>query len=369
MLEVQKYLVSGKTFADLEVDFAIEAKIKGDLVILNYSQIDSPKMHPIVQECRGICLNKDTFELMAIAFPRFFNEGEALEVTSGFNWNSFSASTKEDGSLCKIFSISGKIYIQTRGSFADSELIPNKTWEKAIYECLTKDQIDYITDCERHTFVFEYCSPYNQVVRIYPNPILVLLAINYIERDRFNYYELSNSVVNFIAKDFKFELPIPFNFFTVNDVKKYIELKSEIDPSWEGIVVKDASGMRLKIKSKTYLELHHMSGNGNVYLKKNVLPFILKGEIDELLAYFPLTEPMVRETELEVKTLWKSLCDAWKICKDIENQKDFALSIKECQLNSILFRLKREDDNIKHFDNLLPEFNKANQLILKILKG
>ncbi len=48
--------------------------------IFNYSQIDSPKNNDIVMECRGLVLDKNNnWELVARAFPRFFNYGEIYE--------------------------------------------------------------------------------------------------------------------------------------------------------------------------------------------------------------------------------------------------------------------------------------------------
>ena len=43
----------------LESEFGIQVKEYPEegLYVFNYSQIESPKMHPIVMECRGLILN------------------------------------------------------------------------------------------------------------------------------------------------------------------------------------------------------------------------------------------------------------------------------------------------------------------------
>ena len=50
------------------------------LVGFKYSQIDSPKTHPVVRASRGTVLEKGTWKLVAHPFTRFFNYGENLEA-------------------------------------------------------------------------------------------------------------------------------------------------------------------------------------------------------------------------------------------------------------------------------------------------
>lgn len=96
-LNVQKYLRNGKTLADLELDLGIKSSEYGNLVILNYSQIDSPKNHPIVMECRQLVLEKGTWNIIHMAMKRFFNYGEALELTADFDYSRAVALDKIDG--------------------------------------------------------------------------------------------------------------------------------------------------------------------------------------------------------------------------------------------------------------------------------
>ena len=97
-MKVQEYLInktkSGLTnveaFQSLTTDFAIKAKLYEDfgdrMVLLDYNQIDSPKAHPIVIECRSLILCLDTFGLVSKKFDRFFNLGEVPEFYSDFNF-------------------------------------------------------------------------------------------------------------------------------------------------------------------------------------------------------------------------------------------------------------------------------------------
>jgi hypothetical protein len=105
MLETQKFIMENGIEALATI--GIDVKAKGDLFILNYNMIDAPKTHPVVMECRGLCVDSN-FNLKAIAFPRFFNVGEYEEHTNTFNWNDFSVCEKLDGSLIKIFTHNGR---------------------------------------------------------------------------------------------------------------------------------------------------------------------------------------------------------------------------------------------------------------------
>lgn len=86
MLKVQEYLSDyAKTLGPqgalnkLNEELAIRVATHEwlPLVILNYDQLDSPKTHPIVRECRGLVLEMETWKVVARAFERFFNLGEA----------------------------------------------------------------------------------------------------------------------------------------------------------------------------------------------------------------------------------------------------------------------------------------------------
>lgn len=46
------------------------------LVQLSYSQTESSMASPIVQECRGLILELDTWKVVSLPFFKFFNFGE-----------------------------------------------------------------------------------------------------------------------------------------------------------------------------------------------------------------------------------------------------------------------------------------------------
>ena len=83
MLNVQKFLLAQKeqglsnaqAFEQLTEQLAIKVKHYPEegIVLLDYHMIDSPKMNPVVIECRSLILHFDTFEVVSRKFDRFFN--------------------------------------------------------------------------------------------------------------------------------------------------------------------------------------------------------------------------------------------------------------------------------------------------------
>lgn len=98
MLEVKKYLQLN-SLEKLTEEFAIKVRRHSkypNLVGLVYCQIDSPKLHPIVRECRGLILDEtNNWSVVAYPFFRFFNyeEGGADKI----DWNTATTYTKLDG--------------------------------------------------------------------------------------------------------------------------------------------------------------------------------------------------------------------------------------------------------------------------------
>lgn len=73
---LRKYGEFGLTLLNAQYGIVATKDEEGKRVILNYDQIESPKFDPIVKECRGLCLEIGTWNILARGFFRFFNIGE-----------------------------------------------------------------------------------------------------------------------------------------------------------------------------------------------------------------------------------------------------------------------------------------------------
>ena len=367
MLEVQKYLASA-SLEQLADEYAIKVNQHDNLplVILNYNQIESPKTHPIIRECRGLVLNSQTFEPVARSFNRFFNWGEVQDEQHLFDFTDFTVQSKEDGSLALLYHFNGW-RTNTRGSFAtDNMEFQPFTWHEGILKSLKLDSIDRV---DRHldqkvTYVCEFCSPWNKVVRKYDEPTLYLLTAFVTETGE----ELSHEECDKFAQDLNILRPTLYQFSHLDEIKTFLQDQSENDPTFEGVVIRDCNNQRWKIKSATYLGLHRLKGD-SLFNPKHLIPFILTGEEDELLVYFPEVKGRFYEIKSIVNEAYISLLESWLDNQDIEDRKDFAIAVKDEEFAGFLFHLRNKletDGNITSSD-IKSEWRDSEQMIFKKL--
>ena len=368
MLQTQAYLNElskdlGNPYNVLTViknDLGIDCKIHPNLplVILDYCQINSPKTHPIVKECRGLVLELDTWNVVAKGFDRFFNVGEALELTQNFNWNNFHAKTKEDGSYIMLYYYGNEWHVKTRNSFGDGKLQDtNLSWKELFLSTLKSDK--WLENFDKNNVgIFELCSIYNKVVRHYQEPQSYLLGVYNRHKRQIDYWDNELSL-----EMFGVNTPDTFYFNGSEDVENFITKKSNEDKTYEGLVLTDINGLMLKIKSKTYLSLHRMKGNDNVFRVKNLIPFVLTNESDELLAYYPEVETLYRQTEAKVTQCFNELLEIYNNSQGIENQKDFAMLVKNNLFSGILFKLRKIHGVHIPLDKLKEEWNNSGDMI------
>lgn len=340
VLTVQKYLKEN-SLDKLVEDYKIVATHHESepLVILNYDMIESPKSDPIIHECRALTLDKRDWSVVARSFTRFFNYGEMVELTKDFDWNNFEASSKEDGSLIVMYHYEGEWRINTRGSFAKGRICEGgPSWEELFWTIVDKTTVN--KECDKGTsYVFELCSGYNKIVRIYPEPQVFLLGMF----DNIDGYDYHRVILEITANRIGVKYPSIVKFHSAQQVIDFLA-SSDLEATFEGYVLRDGSNMRLKIKSARYVALHHLRGNNdNLYLAKNLLPLILAGEDEEVVAYFPEATERFRHFRKIVEDEKVNLFKVWDESKDIASQKDFAQAIlPRTKLASILFDARRQ---------------------------
>lgn len=332
MLKVQEYLkLNG--LEKLKEEYAIKVTEHPNLplIILNYSQTDSPKTNAIVRECRGLVLDKDdNFSLIGRSFFRFYNWGEVQEEMKLFDWSNFFSQEKIDGSLIVVFSYQNKWFANTRGSFGLDKI--HKT--NIIWKDLIWGKLDFSVLNPKLTYIFELVSPFNKVVRTYNKIELYLLTI-FNKENELAVEEVDNIAGNLCR-------PEVYKFSSIEEIQDWLLEKSTSDPSFEGVVIRDKNNHRWKIKNIVFLKLHQLYGNGNVFNAKNLLTFILTGNKDEVLNYFPEVKEYYEKYEEKINEEYEKLKEIWIICKDIKDQKEFALTIVgKTKFSHILFQLRK----------------------------
>lgn len=331
MMRVQQYLRS--SFPGLLEAFGIESKKHPTLPlrIFNYGLETPPslKTHPIVRECRSLVLEENSWEVVGRSFPRFYNLNEPSQENLPFDWSEpFTAQAKEDGSLMLLFQYRGRWMVTTRKSWADG--IPGEspgTWSELFHQVLPEET--YLGPRSNinpnATYVFEYCSPWTQVVHYHQEPKLFLLAAFFNQTGT----EVDSFHLDSLAEDWGVSRPQEYEFESREAIGPWLEGVSNKFPTFEGLVLRDRDGNRLKVKSESYLRLHRLYNNGQVHTRKAVLGLMLNGEIDEALAYRPSLLPIYFELSRELYGLVGLLDAVWSYARGIQDQKVFALFVLE----------------------------------------
>lgn len=330
MLAVQKFLQT-HTLEDINNYYGISATHHNDgRVILNYSQIDSPKSNDIARDCRGLVLNSKDFSLVSRSFRRFFN---ASELVDDFDYNNCTYFSKEDGSLINLYWWNGKFHINTRGSFGDGLVNDsNLTWRDLfISACPNYHKLN-----PKYSYTFELCSPYNQVVRIYNEPKAFLLSAF----DGENELPFNSNVIS-DAESLGITIVNTHDFSNKDESLKFLEDCSKNDPTFEGFVLRDINNNRVKVKTSSYIILHKKFSNS--INKSDIVELMLDGEDDEFLAYFPKYKYFIEDVKIkiiEIENVYNSI-------KNTVEQKDFARLALKYNFSYILFELRK---NRKFFD-------------------
>ena len=336
-LAVQEYL-RNHSYMDLDTEFGIEHKTHETLplVILDYDMLRTPKgmkTHPIVRECRGLVLDTRDNSLVAKSFDRFFNDGEVDGET--FDFHHFTTYTKEDGSLIKIYFFDGEWRINTRFSFGDGCCQNEEfSWEQAVLKAFGLTNKSELKLNPKYTWLFELCSPWNKVVRYYETPKMVFLSAfeKSKEISERRYDELYENISSFCER-----LEV-FPFSTIAEVKEALKSKEETDPTFEGFVLRDKNGCRLKVKSASYLNYAYLLGNGSWVHPRYLIVFVHDGDVDELLTYHPEIRKPYEEMKAEIDQKLDELWELWETNKHRE-RKEFFQAVENNVFRNILLNL------------------------------
>lgn len=340
MKTIEFLKANGGDFNKLNEAFGIKVKLypEDKLAVLNYDQIESPKTNKIVMECRGLILDYD-LNVVCRPFDRFFNYGEA--GTDDYDFADYTFHQKKDGSLIKVYYWNDSWRIATRGTaFAESDVGGHGiTFEQLTLRAAgCKDMVEFQEACIRSdlyvgtTYLFELTAIENRVVTRYHVPELTLLAC----RNNSNGWFCDTSIYEAGPID-----------FWVSNIQESFTLEEAIEASKtlgnleEGFVGYDMFGVpRIKIKSPMYVQIHHIRDNGSLQPKR-VASMVLSGEVEEYLAYFEEDREFIMPYEISRATMLDGFVDDYFKSKDIEDQKEFALAIKDVFGKAVLFTARK----------------------------
>jgi hypothetical protein len=339
--------------------YKIKVKDYEDRVVLNYDQIESPRFDPIVDECRALILKKNTWEVLARGYDRFYNVGEDPN-TSNFPFDSrfVRFDEKIDGSLILVYwdSVSNKWQCSTRScAYAEGTNSFGTTFadvfSKAILNTKVIEYLNTVGD-KCITYIFELVSPETRVVTPYSEHKVFLTGM------RFNNGpECCEQYLESVAMDMEVQRPNKYKFTSIQDA---IEKSKELPAMEEGFVLVYEGNdryWRLKCKNPKYLAIANMRANGQISPKR-ILKLIMANDHLEYLSYFESDKPYFDFVEKIYNDCVSRIGSIWEKNKGLETQKEFAISImSSCEYDwekGVLFELRKGKligDIFKRFDS------------------
>ncbi len=314
------------------------------IYVFNYSQIDSPKTHPVVRDSRGTIMKfygpHTGWKYIARTFERFFNYGEAPEVLDNFIFSRSSVMEKADGSMIKMWFCPDRErwFIGTRGTaYAEAENQEGKSFFDMVVDCFGnifdfEDWASFNLD-KNETHIFEFISPYNRIVTPYSKSELVYLgSVN-------NEYG-SLTLHEDISDTSPYKCIRHAKTYDTSSIEACVDASKSLPDLEEGYVVRDlVSGQMVKIKSPTYVAAHHARGDYGL-TPKTCRELVVTNEIDEYLKYFPDDEQKLEPYINAWEVLECGIAIDYSDFSDIVDQKDFASKVKHLIYSGVLFKAR-----------------------------
>ena len=283
MLKIQEFILAHDNWRELLSTDPYNLKISEDdgFVLFKYNQISSDFSQEICKEARGLILDsQDNFRVVRYAFKKFFNVDEGF--AAHIDWNTAVATEKIDGSIMSVWHARGEWRLSTNGTIDAfktelPEASPYRSFGDLFESVLPLSTFENYH--KRRCWTFELVSPYNKIVIGYPKTKVYLLSV----RNMDNLEELDLDAVEMIADANGIATPQRYD---LNNEADYRQLVEQMPEGHEGIVVRDAEGQRVKIKTLLYFQLHKAKNNGVITLDR-IVDLIRANDHHEFLSYFP----------------------------------------------------------------------------------
>jgi RNA ligase len=237
-----------KTRDKLVEDKVLRGDNRGDLVIYTYGN-NCKTWDVITLNSRGNIYNRETAEIVAQPFPKFFNLNEREETQSNaLPWNDgFRIFKKQDGWLGILYRENGQHRIATRGSFKSVGAI----WAT---EFLKRYDLTYLPD--EVTLIFELICPATHIVVNYGDreDLVLLAAYNRHTGEEYEWDQIEDW-----SDQFGFTLTESYDSQQLDHCKQ--QLKSVSGAELEGFVVRFDNGLRVKMKSEDYFRRSKLLAN------------------------------------------------------------------------------------------------------------
>lgn len=341
-----------------EKPFCINIKENNDYYLFKYNQIESDFHNEIVRECRGIILRKRDFSIACFKFKKFGNYGESY--SDKINFSTARVQQKIDGSLIGLFYDLGQWRLCTNGMIDAFEA--NGAMDKSFGQLFLEawrniSNYDFYDFCntylnKHYTYMFELVHPLTRVVVRYEKP------------DIYHIGTRDNDTLEEVNIDIGVQKPKEYSFNSLEDV---IAMAQTLPYSEEGYVVVDNNWNRVKIKSPSYVAIHHIKNNGVVTYKR-IMELVMKNESEEFLQYFPEFTEYFNKAENAYGIFLERVKNDLKEIenKEFTTRKDYAMVVTKMACPDFMFKLYDKKYTPDQFRDYL--FSNGAERVAKILK-
>ncbi len=331
MLSIIRYIKEHGLEAAL-TEFKLKSRDYDKKVLIKYDQIASSMGIEEVQDCRGLILEKGTWDIMCLSFRKFFNNAEGHAAT--IDWDTAHVLEKLDGSMIQVYFDwnKDKWFAATTGTAEGEGEVNNKmgtTFNELFWNTVNNKYS--FNDClldKDHIYVFELTTPYNIVVKPHGESSATLLSM----RNRKTLKEVAYEDLNMVAESLGLPLVKSFDL-NANNAGVLIKTFEKMVWSEEGYVVVDANFNRVKIKNPAYVAVHHLKSKTSEHA---IMDVVKTNEIDEFIATFPERKDEISrlhdnyiKLEAKLEVAWNSLKDRRPKNITPKEKKKFAMAVFE----------------------------------------
>lgn len=240
-------------------DFHTQLGTKCRVFSYNYASY-SDWLLPGALEARGIMFELDDKDepvrIMARPMEKFFNL-EENPFTMDLDLSELEyAMTKADGSLISTYVDQGILFTKSKASINSSQAIEAKQLLLDIrYKELNQRALELALD--GFTCNFEYVAPNNRIVLSYDKKDLILLNVRHNETGE--YVPINELKADPILRKYLIEVYPPRDDVDANQM--ITEIREMVDI--EGFVFQHSSGLKFKLKTEWYSNLHRVKDTLN----------------------------------------------------------------------------------------------------------
>lgn len=254
----------------------IKIKTEDNLAIFSYT-INADFTNPIVQEARGIIVDLNTLDVVCFPFRKFGNWNESYADT--IDWSTARVQEKIDGSIVKLYYYNNNWNWATNNTIHAENTIVNNVTHHTFTDIIKKaknySNLLFNNLNKNKTYIFEVVSPENQIVVKYTDYMLYHTGT----RDNITGQESIENI--------GIEHPLEYGLSSFEECIEAVKNLNvdEHNVEHEGFVVVDNNWNRIKIKSLSYITLHHLVTNN--LSKKAILEYLLTNNDLSALQDYP----------------------------------------------------------------------------------